>query len=91
MYSPWNKIYKSLPYQLVITDGVYEKVIDFCIDSLWNQSEDVITDISFHEYYYYNADSGYDFYITCDVDMDKIVKQVKEEIKKDEIDLGDER
>lgn len=72
-------------------DKVYEKVRDFCVDSLWNQNEDVITDISFHEYYYSSTYSGYDFYITFDVDMDKIVNQIREETEKDGIDLENER
>lgn len=72
-------------------DNIYEKVLAAGVHSLMTQDEKAVKGIQFKEYYEDNIIAGYDFYITIDVDIDKIAEQVKEEAKEDEIDLENGR
>ena len=64
-------------------DDIYGKVLEAGIHSLMTQDEKAVKGIQFQEYYEDNIIAGYDFYITIDVDIDKIAEQVKEETKED--------
>ncbi len=60
-------------------DNIYEKVLEAGIHLLMTQDEKAVKGLQFQEYYEDNILAGYDFYITIDVDIDKIIEQVKEE------------
>lgn len=53
------------------------------IKALENLNEDIIEKTEFYKYYENGVVAGYSFYITANIDMDKIIEIIEEDLKDD--------
>ncbi len=64
-------------------DYIYDNIRDNVIKALENLNEDIIEKTEFYKYYENGVVAGYSFYITANIDMDKIIEIIEEDLKDD--------
>lgn len=64
-------------------DYIYEDIRDTVVKALENLNEDIIEKTEFYKYYENGVVAGYSFYITANIDMDKIIEIIEEDLKED--------